>query len=396
MSAVVDFDFEVPPSCEAHEPPEARGLARDEVRLMVADARRRQARARALPRAAALPARRRPGRRQHVRARFPRRSPRPGRTARRSSCGSRRRCRTAAGSSSCGSAPSASRPARSGERLALPGGARAELLAPLRRQPPALGRRRSHLPEPLDRYLAEHGRPIRYGYVSRQLAARRVPERLRASSPAAPSRRAPGRPFTRELLTRLVAKGRPGRAARAAHRRLVAGARRAARTRSGTACRRDRRASSTPSTAGAAASSRSARRSCARSRRSPRRTAAVASGEGWTSLVITPERGVRAVDGLITGLHEPRASHLDLLEAVAGERAARAVVPGRARARLPLARVRRQPADPAVGQRGPRPGSAALAWGCDGRSRGRRRTRARALAGRERARAALSGLLAVA
>ena len=36
MSAVVDFDFEVPQSCEAHEPPEARGLARDEVRLMVA------------------------------------------------------------------------------------------------------------------------------------------------------------------------------------------------------------------------------------------------------------------------------------------------------------------------------------------------------------------------
>jgi len=35
-------------------------------------------------------------------------------------------------------------------------------------------------------------------------------------------------------------------------------------------------------------------------------------------LVVTPERGVRAVDGLITGWHEPRASHLALLEAVAG------------------------------------------------------------------------------
>ena len=41
--------------CEAHEPPEARGLARDEVRLMVAIAQRREARARALQRAAALP-----------------------------------------------------------------------------------------------------------------------------------------------------------------------------------------------------------------------------------------------------------------------------------------------------------------------------------------------------
>ncbi|WP_415954077.1 S-adenosylmethionine:tRNA ribosyltransferase-isomerase [Streptomyces sp. KLOTTS4A1] len=39
---------------------------------------------------------------------------------------------------------------------------------------------------------------------------------------------------------------------------------------------------------------------------------------GWTDLVVTPERGVRVVDGLLTGLHEPEASHLLMLEAVAG------------------------------------------------------------------------------
>lgn len=33
--------------------------------------------------------------------------------------------------------------------------------------------------------------------------------------------------------------------------------------------------------------------------------------------------GVRAVDGLITGLHEPEASHLLMLEAIAGRRALR-------------------------------------------------------------------------
>jgi len=44
-------------------------------------------------------------------------------------------------------------------------------------------------------------------------------------------------------------------------------------------------------------------------------------GHGWTDLVITPERGVRAVDGLLTGWHEPEASHLLMLEAVAGRRA---------------------------------------------------------------------------
>jgi S-adenosylmethionine:tRNA ribosyltransferase-isomerase len=39
---------------------------------------------------------------------------------------------------------------------------------------------------------------------------------------------------------------------------------------------------------------------------------------GWTELVITPERGVCAVDGLLTGFHEPEASHLLMLTAIAG------------------------------------------------------------------------------
>jgi S-adenosylmethionine:tRNA ribosyltransferase-isomerase len=44
----------------------------------------------------------------------------------------------------------------------------------------------------------------------------------------------------------------------------------------------------------------------------------VRPGQGWTDLHITPSRGIRAVDVLITGLHAPRASHLELLEAFAG------------------------------------------------------------------------------
>ena len=55
--------------------------------------------------------------------------------------------------------------------------------------------------------------------------------------------------------------------------------------------------------------------------------------EGWTRLVVTPERGLRAVDGLITGWHEPEASHLQMLEAVAGRGAARAQLRRGARAR---------------------------------------------------------------
>ena len=90
-------------------------------------------------------------------------------------------------------------------------------------------------------------------------------------------------------------------------------------------------------------------------------TAAVPGGgvraaAGWTSLVITPERGVRVVDGLITGWHEPEASHLLLLEAVAGRRAGGPLLRRRARAALPLARVRRQPpAAEGIGSGGTRP-----------------------------------------
>jgi S-adenosylmethionine:tRNA ribosyltransferase-isomerase len=44
----------------------------------------------------------------------------------------------------------------------------------------------------------------------------------------------------------------------------------------------------------------------------------VSAGEGWTSVVVTPERGLLAIDGLLTGWHEEESSHLALLEAAAG------------------------------------------------------------------------------
>ena len=39
---------------------------------------------------------------------------------------------------------------------------------------------------------------------------------------------------------------------------------------------------------------------------------------GWTDLLLGPDRPARVVDGLVTGWHPPGASHLQLLEAVAG------------------------------------------------------------------------------
>ena len=47
-------------------------------------------------------------------------------------------------------------------------------------------------------------------------------------------------------------------------------------------------------------------------------TSRVVARSGWTSLVLGPERPAEVVTGLLTGLHEPEASHLDLLAAVAG------------------------------------------------------------------------------
>jgi S-adenosylmethionine:tRNA ribosyltransferase-isomerase len=46
----------------------------------------------------------------------------------------------------------------------------------------------------------------------------------------------------------------------------------------------------------------------------------VIASHAWTELVITPERGVRVVDSLLTGFHEPKATHLAMLEAIAGRR----------------------------------------------------------------------------
>jgi S-adenosylmethionine:tRNA ribosyltransferase-isomerase len=41
---------------------------------------------------------------------------------------------------------------------------------------------------------------------------------------------------------------------------------------------------------------------------------------GWTRLVITPSTRLRVVDALLTGLHEPPATHLDMLAALLDER----------------------------------------------------------------------------
>ena len=59
----------------------------------------------------------------------------------------------------------------------------------------------------------------------------------------------------------------------------------------------------------------------------------IEAAAGWTDRVISPDAPPRVVDAMITGLHEPRSTHLAMLEAIAGaehiDAAYRAALDGR-------------------------------------------------------------------
>jgi S-adenosylmethionine:tRNA ribosyltransferase-isomerase len=305
------------PRAEAHEPPEARGLRRDEVRMLVArgrDGRLEHDRFRDLPdhleegdllvvnTSATLPAAlrvQRPGGEAvdlHLSTPVPGRGPGSYVVELR-----------------CDRGPL--RDARAGERLRLPAGATAELLAPYL----GGGRlwvARLDLPAPLIDYLSLHGRPISYPYVSgeRPLADYQTAFATHPGSAEMPSA---GRPFTPKLVTALVARGiviapvvlhtgvssleRGERPYPEWYRVPASTARLVRATRSwggrviavGTTVVRALESAAEPG-------------------------GHVAGREDWTRLVVTHDRGVRVVDGLLTGWHDPDASHLHMLEAIGG------------------------------------------------------------------------------
>lgn len=41
-------------------------------------------------------------------------------------------------------------------------------------------------------------------------------------------------------------------------------------------------------------------------------------GEGWTRIIITPQSRIRSVNAMLTGFHEPKATHLAMLEGLVG------------------------------------------------------------------------------
>jgi len=331
------LDFVLPDELVAREPPEARGLARDGVRLLVSDPDTddvRHATARALPEFLG------PGDVLVVNASATINAALDGWRSERGSAGGElvavhlsspvpwsdddrrwvielRRLTTE------GTLPLLD--ARAGERVRLRGGGSVTLLTPF-------GERTSGLPNGSARlweadlacpggvmaYATEFGAPVRYWYV-REPWPLYMYQTMFGTEPGSAEMPSAGRPFTADIVMRLQSKGvivvpivlhtgvaslEAGEApyperfrvapcaadavnrARANHHRVVA---------VGTTVVR-------------------ALETVASS------TGTVRAAEGWTDLVITPERGVRVVDTLVTGFHEPRASHLALLEAVAGRR----------------------------------------------------------------------------
>ena len=310
----MSIDFTLPADLEAHDPPEARGTPRDGVRMLVS--RRTAGRIShhdfgdlpglLLPgdlivvnTSRTLPAEVRAGDTQAVHFSTP--LPDGSWLV---------ELRTIAGPATIPNQAGAA-----GDIIRLPAGARLTLAGPV------TGRLwRARLSTAVVPYLLRHGIPIRYSYVRREwpLAAYQTVFATRPGSAEMPSA---SRPFTPEVVTRLVARGVtfapltldtgvsslegdeepypepydvPPATARLVNLARRYGGRVIA---AGTTVVR-------------------ALETAARAR--PATDGMVAASAGWTDHLVTPASGVLAVDGLLTGLHEPRSSHLRMLEAFAG------------------------------------------------------------------------------
>lgn len=202
-----------------------------------------------------------------------------------------------------------------GETLLLPGGGCVAL-----HHPYGEGKRlwvaTLSLPEKVDDYLAQHGQPIRYNYV-REAWPLAYYQTVYTTEPGSAEMPSAGRAFTPELITALVAKGvqvlplllHTGVASQEAHEKPYAEFYRvpAATARALNGVRAARRRVVAVGTTVVRALETVADD-----------VGQVHPGEGWTNLIITPDTRLRVVDGLLTGLHEPRASHLAMLQALAG------------------------------------------------------------------------------
>ncbi|MPZ96649.1 MAG: S-adenosylmethionine:tRNA ribosyltransferase-isomerase [Propionibacteriales bacterium] len=321
MTAATELRFTLPPGSEAAVPPEARGLARDEVRMLVATSDGIQHRAfRELPDllhpgdllvvnvSATLPA---------------------------AVDVTRHGVETAVHVSTQLDdgqwVVEVRRPDNAGpatdvtpdEVLRLPGGQRLRVVAayPDDRQT----RLWRAVPVPAAArvdYLAAHGRPIRYDYLSGEWPLSSL-QTIFATEPGSAEMPSAGRPLSEAMVVRLLARGIPvapivlhcGVSSPEAHEPPT-----------------PEQFTVPEVTARLARSTRAAGRRVVAVGTTVVRALETVAGDdgrvhaatGWTDLVLGPDRPARLVDGLVTGLHAPEASHLELLDAVAGRSLVRA------------------------------------------------------------------------
>ncbi len=319
----MSFDFVLPAALEAHEPPEARGTPRDGVAMLVSRRATGEISHHAF---AELPELLLPGDLVVVNtsATLPAAVALPGGLAVHFSTalpdGDWLVELRAAG----GAATVPYRGGTAGQRFSLPAGAVLTLGARF------TGRLwRARLSTAAVPYLLRHGSPIRYSYVDRAWPIESY-QTVFAARPGSAEMPSAGRPFTPAIVSRLVTRGitiapvtlhtgvsslegnedpypepfdvPPATARLVSLTRRHGGRVIAAGTTVVRALETAARVTGAPHRA--------------RAPHGP--AAALTAAAGWTGHVVTPERGLRAVDGLLTGLHEPRSSHLRMLAAFAG------------------------------------------------------------------------------
>ncbi len=202
-----------------------------------------------------------------------------------------------------------------GQRLELPAGAEAELLAGHLGSRLWVAELRLGGRDPLD-YLEAHGRPIRYRHAAASWPLEAF-QNVYATEPGSAEMPSAGRPFTAEAITRLVARGvdvvpvvlhtgvsslergEPPYPERFEVSESSAARINLARSLGGRVI---------------AVGTTSVR--AVESAADPDGVAHPASG--WTHLVIGADRAPRTVDAVLSGFHDRDSSHLKLLESVAG------------------------------------------------------------------------------
>jgi S-adenosylmethionine:tRNA ribosyltransferase-isomerase len=204
-----------------------------------------------------------------------------------------------------------------GETITLPAGASVTLLRPYP-EPSATRMWEAEVAAggDLGAFLHRHGRPIRYSYVP-DLCPLAAYQTVFARSPGSAEMPSAGRPFTPDLVTDLIVAG-----VVVAPITLHTGV---ASLDAGEPPLPERFTVPEPTAQLVNLTRAAGRRVVAVGTTSTRalesaagRGGAVRARRGWTDLVLGADHPARIVNGLVTGWHDPEASHLALLEAVAG------------------------------------------------------------------------------